>query len=560
MFWKDPAEGGVVEELQRDGPQRVGPYRLVGRLGGGGMGQVFLGRSTGGRLVAVKVIRDDWAADPEFRVRFRREVAAARRVGGLFTALVVEADVEAPKPWLATAYVAGPSLADAVSRYGPLPPESVLSLAAGLAEGLGAIHAVGLVHRDLKPSNILLADDGPRVIDFGISRAAEASVLTGTGLVVGSPGFMSPEQAEGGEVGAASDMFSLGAVLVFAATGVGPFGTGSTAALLYRVVHSSPKLEDVPPQVRPIAERCLAKDPGQRPTPAELLAEFGDIDLPAIWLPTRILEGFTQYAPPATAPDAPRTVTAPRYSDSAQVREWAKQRGVEVNPRGQIKKEILEQYYVETGKGQRTQTAPAKGNNKQSTPQSTNSPPAQPPPAVAAQRRKRVKQLQAPETHVPDLARLVWLFTFFGTLTWLLLITGTGITGSVMAILHEINAPVWLGVLTIAVAGVGSLCLIIFTLGDLLDSVYLLFPDWLDYGSEFGSLLIIAAIPLTCFFSIEVLHRYVGLGMAIGIVLSVSVGIFSLFASEVTKKPRLFSGGNFRVTVTCPNTVASGLP
>jgi serine/threonine protein kinase len=327
----------VVQELQRGDPQRVGPYRLVGRLGSGGMGRVFVGRSAGGRLVAVKVIRDELAADPDFRMRFGREVAAARRVGGLFTALVVDADVDSPTPWLATVYVAGPSLADAVSKSGPLPLESVLSLAAGLAEGLREIHAVGLVHRDLKPSNVLLADDGPRVIDFGISRAAEASVLTRTGLVVGSPGFMSPEQAEGGEVGPASDVFSLGAVLVFAATGVSPFGTGSTAALVYRVVHSPPRLDDVPPQVRPIAERCLAKDPGQRPAPAELLAQFGDVDLAAAWLPTRVLDGVALHAPsapasidsspryvptehvaqpssPTAAPDAPHTVTAaPRY-------------------------------------------------------------------------------------------------------------------------------------------------------------------------------------------------------------------------------------------------------
>ena len=301
------------------------------------MGRVFLGRSAGGRLVAVKVIRDDLAADPEFRVRFGREVAAAKRVGGLFTALVVDADVDGPVPWLAAAYVAGPSLADAISEHGPLPPESVLSLAAGLAEGLGAIHAAGLVHRDLKPSNVLLADDGPRVIDFGISRAAEASALTRTGLVVGSPGFMSPEQAEGGEVGPASDVFSLGAVLVFAATGMPPFGTGSTAALVYRVVHSPPRLDDVPAQVRSIAERCLAKDPGQRPTPAELLAEVGDVDLTDNWLPTTVLDGFAQHAPtdprrtssslryvpteraahhssPKPAADAPYTVTAaPRH-------------------------------------------------------------------------------------------------------------------------------------------------------------------------------------------------------------------------------------------------------
>jgi serine/threonine protein kinase len=336
-FCLTPLGGGVVQELQRGDPQRVGPYRLVGRLGSGGMGRVFLGRSAGGRLVAVKVIHEGLAGDPHFRARFGREVAAARQVGGLFTALVIDADAEGPTPWLATAYVAGPSLADAVSTSGPLPPASVLSLAAGLAEGLSAIHAVGLVHRDLKPSNVLLAEDGPRVIDFGISRAAEASALTRTGSVIGSPGFMSPEQADGsGEIGPASDIFSLGAVLVYAATAVPPFGTGSTAALVFRVVFKPPMLDDVPWQVRPIAERCLDKDPAKRPTPAELLAEFGDIDDAAAWLPTTVRRGFAQQPPPApadvespprsvppertaqpasstTAPDAPNTATAPPY-------------------------------------------------------------------------------------------------------------------------------------------------------------------------------------------------------------------------------------------------------
>src|SRR5216683_1330431 len=187
----------MIGGLKPGDPRVIGPYRLVGHLGGGGMGQVFLGLSAGGRPVAVKVIRAELAADQEFRVRFGREVAAARRVSGLFTALVVDADVSGPVPWLATAYVAGPSLAKAVADEGPLPVASVLTLAAGLVEGLEAIHAAGLVHRDLKPSNVLLADDGPRVIDFGISRVAEASMLTQSGTVMGSPGFMSPEQAEG---------------------------------------------------------------------------------------------------------------------------------------------------------------------------------------------------------------------------------------------------------------------------------------------------------------------------------------------------------------------------
>ena len=303
----------MVTELQAGDPRSAGRFRLLGRLGAGGMGQVFLGRSAGGRLVAVKVIRPELAGDPGFRARFAREVAAAQKVSGLFTALVVDADADGPMPWLATAYVAGPSLAEAVEAHGPLPEASVLTLAAGLAEGLEAIHAAGVVHRDLKPSNVLLADDGPRVIDFGISRAAEASALTQSGTVMGSPGYMSPEQAEGREVGPPGDVFSLGAVLAFAAAGQGPFGTGSTPALMYRVVHGQPDTARLPGGVRSLVERCLAKDPGQRPTTADVLAELGAAQLSADWLPAPLTEVLSRYAPPAaTARGAgwPPTVTS----------------------------------------------------------------------------------------------------------------------------------------------------------------------------------------------------------------------------------------------------------
>ena len=299
----------MMHELQPEDPQLIGPYRLRGRLGAGGMGQVYLGRSAGGRPVAVKVVRAHLATDPEFRERFRREIAVARKVSGVYTSPVIDADVDGPVPWLATAYVEGPSLADAVSQHGPLPPRSVLALAAGLAEGLNAIHAAGVVHRDLKPANVLLAEDGPRVIDFGISRAVEASALTHTGFVVGSPGYMSPEQAEGRLVGPPSDIFSLGAVLAFAATGQGPFGTGSTPALVYRVVFSPPNLDYLPAEVRPLIERCLAKDPARRPTAAQLLAEAGAVHPTTAWLPEPVTRTFIQAPQTATEP-APATMTA----------------------------------------------------------------------------------------------------------------------------------------------------------------------------------------------------------------------------------------------------------
>jgi serine/threonine protein kinase len=282
---------GLVAGLRPEDPREIGPYRLLGKLGSGGMGHVFLGMSAGGRPIAVKVIREELADDPQFRRRFRREIAAARLVSGLFTALVVDADLDGAVPWLATAYVPGPSLTDAVRQHGPFPARTLLALAAGLAESLSAIHAAGVVHRDLKPSNVLLAEDGPRVIDFGISGAAEASALTGANLVIGSPGYMSPEQVLGQDVGPASDMFSLGAVLTFAGTAQGPFGSGSPAALADRLVNSPAGLGLLPIEVRALVGSCLAKHPSDRPTALELLAEVGAIQPARGWLSESIIYG-----------------------------------------------------------------------------------------------------------------------------------------------------------------------------------------------------------------------------------------------------------------------------
>jgi serine/threonine protein kinase len=263
-----------LDELQDGDPRQVGKYTLLGRLGSGGMGQVFLGRSIGGRQVAVKVIRPDLARDRNFRARFAREVEAASRVSGAFTAPVIDADPDAVMPWLVTSYVRGPSLADAVEEHGPLPLSSVLTLAAGLAEGLAAVHEAGVIHRDLKPSNVLLAADGPRLIDFGISQAADFSQVTLAGMVIGTPGFMSPEQAVGDPVGPASDIFGLGAVLAFAATGEGPYGTGSPSVRQQRVLFSAPRLDNLPAALRPIVARCMAADPAARPTANQFLAEL----------------------------------------------------------------------------------------------------------------------------------------------------------------------------------------------------------------------------------------------------------------------------------------------
>ncbi len=261
-----------MEPLSANDPKVVGQFQLRARLGAGGMGQVYLAYSRAGRAVAVKVIHPQLAQDPEFRQRFGREVAAARAVGGMYTAPVVAAGLDDDPPWLATAFVPGPSLSDVVGGHGALPEAATWRLAAGLAEALGVVHASGLVHRDLKPANVLLAPDGPHVIDFGISRALDGTSVTATGMVVGTPGYMSPEQAEGAQPGPAADVFSLGCVLAYAATGNAPFGTGSAASVLYRVVTAQPDLTGVPDRLRSVISACLAKSPAQRPGLAALAA------------------------------------------------------------------------------------------------------------------------------------------------------------------------------------------------------------------------------------------------------------------------------------------------
>ncbi|WP_189316891.1 serine/threonine-protein kinase [Streptomyces brasiliensis] len=260
-----------MEDLGTGDPQRIGPYTLRARLGQGGMGRVFLGRSPSGRAVAVKVVHEHLARQSDFRRRFAQEVTAIRAVSGAFTAPLVGAGPEDDPPWLATVYVAGPSLAEAVAEAGPFPLASLWPLAAGLAEGLQDIHSARVVHRDLKPANVLLAADGPRVIDFGIARALDGASLTPDSVVIGTPGFMSPEQIDASELGPSSDVFTLGAVLAFAATGQSPFGEGPPLAMLHRIVHGDARLDGVPEPLRGLVAACLAKEPADRPTPAEVL-------------------------------------------------------------------------------------------------------------------------------------------------------------------------------------------------------------------------------------------------------------------------------------------------
>ncbi|WP_406142305.1 protein kinase domain-containing protein [Streptomyces sp. NBC_01089] len=321
-----------MEPLSSDDPREISGYQLRGRLGAGGMGSVYLSHTRGGQPVALKIIRREFAENPEFRRRFAREVAAARRVQGAYTAAVLDSDTEGDQPWLASAYVPGPSLADAVQRHGPLPARTVLLLAAGVAEALQSVHTAGVIHRDLKPSNVLLASDGPRVIDFGIARAGDATALTGTDVLLGTPGYMAPEQVEGRTAGPAVDVFTLGLVIHFAATSAHPFGEGAGHALLYRIVAQDPDLSACPGSLRPIVEQCLAKDPDLRPSPESLIeecrraAEAQGADLArgeGWWLPRPVAAEATRRetaavpAPPDVRPYTPTEVSpGPAPADS----------------------------------------------------------------------------------------------------------------------------------------------------------------------------------------------------------------------------------------------------
>ncbi|MEU0172448.1 serine/threonine-protein kinase [Streptomyces massasporeus] len=298
-------------------PEYAGHYRLESALGAGGMGVVHLARSTSGMKLAVKVVHAEFAKDPEFRGRFRQEVAAARQVSGAFTASVVDADSEAERPWMATLFIPGPTLSDHVKRNGAMSPAELRRLMAGLAEALRDIHRVGVVHRDLKPSNVLLAEDGPKVIDFGISRPKNSELRTETGKLIGTPPFMAPEQfRRPREVGPAADVFALGSVMVHAATGRGPFDSDSPYVVAYQVVHDEPDLTGVPESLAPLVVRCLAKEPEDRPTPDELMRELRSV---AASYDTQA------FIPAQRTADTPQPAPKPRVEESE--RRPARHRG-----------------------------------------------------------------------------------------------------------------------------------------------------------------------------------------------------------------------------------------
>ena len=300
-----------MEPLTSDDPAEIGGYRLRARLGAGGMGRVYLASTPGGRRVALKVVRPELGDDADFRARFRQEIEAAQRVRGVYTAELLAGDPAARPPWLVTAYVPGPSLQQAVAGHGPMPPETVILLMAGVAEALQAIHSAGVIHRDLKPSNVLLAPDGPRVIDFGIARAAEATNLTQSGMAVGSPQFMAPEQIRGHPVTPAVDIFALGAVAAFALLARPPFGEGQVTALMYRVLNEPPALDGSSGPLRALIERCLAKNPADRPGPGEIIDACRSLaagnlgDFTDSWLPPPVAAAAASGSPGLARPMGP---------------------------------------------------------------------------------------------------------------------------------------------------------------------------------------------------------------------------------------------------------------
>ncbi|MEV0375056.1 protein kinase [Streptomyces sp. NPDC050636] len=315
---------GIFQPLEGDDPKAIAGYRLTAKLGAGGMGKVYLSYTPGGRPVAIKVIRPEFSEDAEFRRRFKQEVQSAQRVQGLFTAPVIDSDADGASPWLATAYVPGPSLSAAVAEHGRLPVSTVLLLVAGIAEALQVIHGAGIVHRDLKPSNVLLAADGPRVIDFGIARAADATSLTSSGVTVGTPTFMAPEQAAGRTITPATDIFALGQVAAYAAIGNPAFGEGTSHGVLYRIVHEEPDLTGLPEELHELVSRCLTKDPSARPSVAEVIelcgAASGETQLrrPEEWLPTAVAADITtRSAAPAPAQAPPPPLEAPDVPTAA---------------------------------------------------------------------------------------------------------------------------------------------------------------------------------------------------------------------------------------------------
>jgi hypothetical protein len=295
-----------VQPLTSDDPAKIGAYRLKARLGAGGMGRVYLAATPAGRPVAVKVVRSELSDDPDFRARFHQEIQAAQRVHGLYTAQLVDADPDATPPWLVTAYVPGPSLEEAIDSRGPMPEAMVFRLVAGVAEALQAIHAADVVHRDLKPSNVLLGQDGPRVIDFGIARALESTSLTRGDIMMGSPDFLSPELILDLPISPAVDVFALGSIAVFAATGRPPFGHGNVAAIAHRVVYEPPDLDGCPTQLLTLIEACLEKQAKDRPAPSRII-EFcaahaaGMTDAGQPWLGWGLTDDPPDFARQATA-------------------------------------------------------------------------------------------------------------------------------------------------------------------------------------------------------------------------------------------------------------------